>query len=197
MTRNNLKKVFPFILVIGGLIGLVASGVLVIEKLNIAANPDYVPSCSLNPILACGSVMETDQAEAFGFPNMLIGVASFSVLITVGMALFAGARFKKWFWQGLLAGSIFGAGFITWLFYHSVYVIGALCLYCIIVWAAVIPIFIFTLQQYAERYAAKSKLTKFFTYVKPYQLVVVWYLLIAVAILIEFWFYWKTTSLFS
>ena len=44
-----------------------------VEKIEILINPDYVPSCSLNPVLSCGSVMITPQASAFGFPNSLIG----------------------------------------------------------------------------------------------------------------------------
>ena len=197
MAKSKQPKFYAYLLVIASLIGLLASSTLVIERIRLAENPDYVPSCSLNPVLACGSVMETDQAMAFGFPNMLIGVASFSVLITVGMALLAGANFKKWFWDGLLTGAIFGASFITWLFYHSVYVIGALCLYCIVVWAVVIPIFVLTLKEYLAQFAVKSPVQKIFKFLKPYQLVVLWYLVIAICILVEFWYYWKTTSLFS
>jgi uncharacterized membrane protein len=39
-----------------------------------------MPSCSINPILSCGSVMTTPEAEAFGIPNLLIGIAGFAVV---------------------------------------------------------------------------------------------------------------------
>ncbi|MEN3124188.1 vitamin K epoxide reductase family protein, partial [Janibacter sp. LM] len=51
---------------VGGLIGLLCAVVLLVEKIELLKNPDYVPSCSINPILSCGSVMVTPQADAFG-----------------------------------------------------------------------------------------------------------------------------------
>lgn len=76
--------------VIGGAIGLLAAAVLLLEKVALLEDPTYVPSCSINPILSCGSIMQASQAEAFGFPNPLIGVAAFPVVITTGVALLAG-----------------------------------------------------------------------------------------------------------
>ena len=61
---------------IAGAVGLAAALTLTIEKIEILINPDYVPSCSINPVLSCGSVMITPQASAFGFPNPLIGIVS-------------------------------------------------------------------------------------------------------------------------
>lgn len=53
------------------------------------------------PILSCGSIMRTDQAEAFGFPNPILGVAGFAVIVTVGVVLVGGATLPHWFWIGL------------------------------------------------------------------------------------------------
>ena len=61
------------VLVVGGLIGAVAAVVLLLEKLALLADPGYVPSCSVDPVLSCGTVMRTAQASVFGFPNPLIG----------------------------------------------------------------------------------------------------------------------------
>ena len=36
-----------------------------------------MPTCSINPVLACGSVINTPQASVFGPPNPLIGVGAF------------------------------------------------------------------------------------------------------------------------
>ena len=46
-------------LVVGGLVGLVAAAVLLVERIHLAEDPTYVPSCSINPILSCGNVMQT------------------------------------------------------------------------------------------------------------------------------------------
>lgn len=84
-------------LTLAGGIGWLAAFVLLLEKLELLEDPNYVPSRSINPILSCGSVMRTDQAEAFGFPNPILGVVGFAIIATVGAATLAGATFARWF----------------------------------------------------------------------------------------------------
>jgi hypothetical protein len=67
--QTKLQKYFPWLLTGGGLIGLLSAFVLMVEKIEVLKNPDYVPSCNINPILACGSVINTPQASVFGFPK--------------------------------------------------------------------------------------------------------------------------------
>lgn len=50
------------LLIGAGLIGLAAAIVLLVEKLELLVNPDYIPTCDVSPILSCGSVMTTPQA---------------------------------------------------------------------------------------------------------------------------------------
>lgn len=133
-------RVLALVLLVGGVVGGLAAFVLVVEKIALLADPTYVPSCSLNPVLSCGSIMTTQQAEVFGFPNPLIGVAAFPVLVTTGVAILAGARLPRWYWLGLQVGATLGVAFVGWLIFQSLYRIGALCPYCMIVWAVVIPI---------------------------------------------------------
>lgn len=134
-------KSLPWLLLIGGVIGLLASFVLTIEKFTLATDPAYVPSCSIDPVLNCGSVMNTEQASAFGFPNSLVGITGFAVVAVTGAALLAGAEFAQWFWLALQTGITAAAIFVHWLIYQSLYTIGTLCPYCMIVWAVTIPIF--------------------------------------------------------
>jgi uncharacterized membrane protein len=127
-------------LLASGLIGLVAAFVLAVEKYALLADPTYVPSCSLNPVLSCGSIMASPQAEAFGFPNPLLGIAGFNVVAATGAALLAGARLAEWFWAALQLGVFAAVVFVHWLIFSSLYRIGALCPYCMIVWAVTIPL---------------------------------------------------------
>ena len=76
-------------ILIAGVVGLAAALTLTIEKIEILINPDYVPSCSINPVLSCGSVMVTPQASAFGFPNPLIGIVSFTIVGVTGVLALA------------------------------------------------------------------------------------------------------------
>lgn len=139
-------KVYPFILVVGGIIGILAASILTIEKIHLAENSNYISSCSISPVVACSPVIGSWQGRVFGFPNPLLGIVGFTAILVVGMTLLAGAKIsKRWYWLSFQAGTIFGLGFVIWLFSQSVYDIGKLCVYCMVVWAVTIPIFWTTL----------------------------------------------------
>ena len=183
-------------LLIGGAIGLAAAFVLAVEKIALLGDSEYVPTCSINPVLNCGSIMQTAQAEVFGFPNPLIGVASFPILIATGAALLAGAALKRWYWWGLQAGVTFGIGFVAWLILQSLYRIDALCPYCMVVWAVVIPVFWFVTVHnlrsgvFGARIARSTAVRR----VQDAQVLVLTLvvLLLLGLILEQFWSYWVT-----
>lgn len=130
--------VLPGLLLVAGLVGTMAAFALTVEKFALLTDSSYVPSCSLNPVLNCGSVMRTPQAEVFGFPNALLGLIGFPVVAATGAAMLAGARFGRSYWLGLQTGATFGIAFVGWLVFQSLYRIGALCPYCMVVWAVTI-----------------------------------------------------------
>ncbi|PKZ37021.1 hypothetical protein CYJ75_12525 [Kocuria rhizophila] len=131
---------FALILLVTGAIGWIASGILVLERLALYRDPGHVTSCDINPWVSCGQVMGTWQSELLGFPNPLIGIVAFAVVITTAMAALSGARFGRWYWVGLQAGVTAGAVFAIWLWSQALFSIYILCLYCMIVWAAMIPL---------------------------------------------------------
>jgi len=135
------SRALAWLLLAAGVLGVLAAGVLTVEKIALLTDSSYVPSCSLNPVLNCGSIMRTDQAEVFGFPNPLLGLAAFPLLSATGLGLLAGARFRRWYWLGLQAGVTLGAAFVVWLVFQSLYRINALCPYCMVVWAVVAAVF--------------------------------------------------------
>jgi uncharacterized membrane protein len=130
-----------WILIIGGIIGLVAAIELIIQKISVLSDPDFVPNCDINPILSCGSVINTEQASLFGFPNPVLGVIGFTIVIMFGALLLTGVALPKSMWLGLNLGALAGMVFVIWLVSQSLYVIGALCPWCMVVWAVTIPIF--------------------------------------------------------
>lgn len=138
------QRPFALMLLITGLVGWLASGWLVLERLRTLQDPNYVTSCDLNPWVSCGEVFKTWQAALFGFPNPLLGIVCFAVIITVAMALLAGAGFARWFWIGLQAGVTLGFVFVVWLWSQALFAIVILCPYCMVVWAAMIPLFVLT-----------------------------------------------------
>ncbi len=191
--KPNLLKILTWTLVVGSVLGVLASSVILIDKIKLLENPNFVPSCSVNPIISCGSVMSSSQSHIFGFANPIIGLVSFGGLFGIGMALLAGARFKRWFWLGLQAGAFFGIGFVHWLFFQSVYRINALCIYCMIVWAVTIPIFWYTtLHNFDKGYLkTPKKLTGVVSFARRHHLdiLVLWFAVLTALILEHFWYY--------
>ncbi len=139
-TRPRLDRSTAMILIIGGALGLLAAIELTIEKVRVLSDSTYVPTCDINPVLSCGSVITTPQAEAFGFPNPILGLIGFSVTITLGVIIATGTTLPRWMWLGLNAGALLGFAFVQWLVWQSLYSIGALCPWCMVVWAVTAPI---------------------------------------------------------
>ncbi len=192
----KLPQVLPYLLLIGGIIGVFCAGMLTVEKFHLLQHPGATLGCDINPVVACGSVINTPQASAFGFPNPLIGLVGFAVVATVGAGLLAGAAFKRWFWLGLQVGVVFGVCFVTWLQFQSIFRIGALCPYCMVVWAVTIPIFMYTtlhnMQQGHIR--VRGALAKVSSFARRHHgdILVLWYLVILGVIVQHFWYYWQT-----
>ncbi|MEV3906306.1 vitamin K epoxide reductase family protein [Streptomyces canus] len=132
---------FALLLLFTGAAGLLASWVITLDKFKLLQDPGFTPGCSLNPVVSCGSVMESDQAEAFGFPNPMLGLVAYGIVVCVGMSLLAGAAFPRWYWLTFDAGCLFGVGFVSWLQFESLYRINALCLWCALAWIATIVLF--------------------------------------------------------
>lgn len=139
MTRD---RPFAWLLLITGVVGWIASGALVLEKLEVLKDPSHVTVCDVNPWISCGQVMQTWQGSVFGFPNMLMGIVAFVVIITTAMGMLAGATFARWYWLGLQAGVTLGFAFVVWLWSQALYSIHILCPFCMVVWAAMIPLFV-------------------------------------------------------
>ncbi|WP_053722140.1 vitamin K epoxide reductase family protein [Saccharothrix sp. NRRL B-16348] len=184
-------RLLPWVLTAGGAVGLVAAFVLTVEKTTLLKNPDYIPTCSIDPILSCGSIMRTAQAEVFGFPNPLLGIVGFAIVVTIGVVVLAGGSLPRWFWLGLQAGTLLGVVFVHWLIYQSLYVIGALCPYCMIVWAVTIPVFWYiTVHNLGEGHLPAPRRLAALATGYHGVILTVWYAAIVLLVLQAFWSYW-------
>lgn len=125
---------------IAGAAGLVAAFALTIDRFALLEDPDAVLGCDFSVIVQCGANLASAQGEVFGFPNPLIGIAGYSAVITVGATVLAGAVYHRWFWLAFAVGTTAALGFVIWLIGQSVFVIGTLCPWCMVVWAATIPL---------------------------------------------------------
>ncbi|TFV60417.1 vitamin K epoxide reductase family protein [Mycobacterium sp. PS03-16] len=175
---------------IAGVVGLVAAATLTIEKIELLIDPSYTPSCSLNPVLSCGSVMVTPQAALFGFPNPLIGIAGFSVVVVTGVLAVARVRLPRWYWSGLAVGTLLATVFVHWLIFQSLYRIGALCPYCMVVWAVTVPLLV-VVSSIALRPLAGNAVARG-VYQWRWSLTALWFTGLVLLILVRFWDYWST-----
>ncbi|MGE0216801.1 vitamin K epoxide reductase family protein [Mycolicibacterium sp.] len=176
---------------IAGVLGLAAALTLTVEKIELLINPDYVPSCSINPVLSCGSVMITPQASVFGFPNPLIGIVSFTLVLVTGVLAVGKVSLPRWYWAGLAVGTLLGAAFVHWLIFQSLYRIGALCPYCMVVWAVTIPLLVVTAGIALQPQNSDSPVVRVL-YTWRWSVVALWFTAVLLLILERFWNYWST-----
>lgn len=134
-TSNTRAHKWLFGLMLGfGIIGLIVSFILSVEKIHVLQNPEAGLSCSFNAVLDCSKVMQTWQSHVFGFPNMFIGLMAFPVVITVATIMLAGAsRLPRWFWRTAHVSYGLGLVFAYWLFFNSLYDIQVLCPWCLVI----------------------------------------------------------------
>mgnify|MGYP001609861800 FL=1 len=193
----TIQKSFPYILIIGSIIGLLASFLLTVDTIKLIGNPDVELPCNINPFVSCTSVATTWQAEVFGFPNSLLGITAFAMLFAVGVMLFSGGRSKKPLWLLVNLGTLAAMVFVMWFFYESVYNIGSLCTYCMITWVVTWPLFLYTtIWNFKENHFALSSLKikqqriidsiGHFISRHHIQILIVWYLIIILLILLRF-----------
>ncbi len=194
--NKTLKEVLPYILMIGGILGFLASFVITIEKLHLLQNPNYQPTCSINPVISCGPIMASPEASAFGFPNPLIGIFGFALVINVGVSMLAGAKLKGWYWKLFNLGTLFGIVFVHWLIYEALFDIGALCIYCNLAWVVTAPIFWYTTLYNLREGHLKTpkKLASVVAFASKHHgdILLVWYIGLIGIVLNRFWYYWST-----
>lgn len=178
-------------LLVWSLLGLAAALTLAAERVQMLIDPTFEPSCNFNPVLSCGSVMVTDQASVLGFPNPFLGIAGFTAIAVVGALIASRVVVPTWILAGATLGSLAGLGFVGWLAFQSLYRIGALCPWCLVVWAVTIPIAIWLTLALLERTGTAPGAVAA-AWMWRFSLVAALYLLVVVLALVRFWDYWST-----
>ncbi len=122
-------------------LSLIASLVLSIDAVKLAADPAAELSCDINTVISCGTVAAAWQSQLLGFPNAFLGLIAEPVVITIAVACLGGVRFPRWFMLAAQVVYTVGLGFAYWLFYQSMFHIGALCPWCLLVTASTTLVF--------------------------------------------------------
>ena len=120
-------------MLVSACLSLVASFVLSVEAITLAKNPGANLACNINARISCGTVGVSWQAHLLGFPNAFLGMLAEPVVITIAVAGLAKVRFPRGFMLAAQIVYTIGVVFAYWLFFQALYVIGALCPWCLLV----------------------------------------------------------------
>ena len=99
--------------------------------------------CSESGLVNCTKVTTSPQSYVFGIPVAVLGLAFY---------LFAVAIMSPWAWQATrreihllrIASLVVGIGFVLYLIYAELFIIGSICLYCTSVHAITFVLFVLT-----------------------------------------------------
>ena len=99
--------------------------------------------CSESGLVNCTKVTTSPESYVFGIPVAVLGLAFF---------VFAVAVMSPWAWQSArreihlarIASLVVGIGFVLYLIYAELFIIGSICLYCTSVHAITFVLFVLT-----------------------------------------------------
>lgn len=119
------------------LIGLAASLAAAFVHYQLATTPGYESFCDVNATFSCTQAYQSAYGRMLGVPVSILGAGYFAgllALLTLGRRLEALASY-------LLLASLIGLGFVLYLAWATVFVLGTLCLLCLATYAAVVGLF--------------------------------------------------------
>ncbi|MCX8648403.1 hypothetical protein J3U01_08315 [Bifidobacterium sp. B4107] len=116
---------------------LYASLVLSAETLQLARHPQGQLSCDINSAVSCSAVAHSPQAELFRLgtlpvPNAFLGLIAESVFLTLAVVGLCRIKMPALLAAGTWLASLAALAYALWLFTQSLFVIHALCPWCLV-----------------------------------------------------------------
>lgn len=123
-------------MLIASAVALATSLILSAETLQLARHPESALGCDLNSAVSCSAVAQSWQAEIvkFGglsYPNAFFGIAAESVFVTIAVIGLARVKVPRWFATCTWLGGLAALAYSYWLSTQSLFVIHALCPWCL------------------------------------------------------------------
>lgn len=123
--------------------GLAAAAASTYVHVRMLADPGYASFCDINADMSCTQVYESRYGSVFGVPVALGGVIWFAGVL---LLTYAGARAPRVSAPHVagyqLLWSTIGLAVAMYMAYASFFVLGTVCLLCVVVYVAVVGIFI-------------------------------------------------------
>lgn len=190
------KNRYTLTLLASGVVGLLASFILTLDKIKLLENPNFVPKCSLSPIVTCISAMTSAQATTLGVPNSMVGIILYTALIVVGASMLVGVAYSKRISQIIIFVALGGFLFTNYLILQSVLVLHVICPWCSTVWITSPLILLCTVKIYAQRssgkYTPKSNRIMALVIKNISLLILLWYACLFFLVAFIFREYWAT-----
>ena len=134
-----MRKVYAT-LTAGGAIGLIASFLQSVEKINLLKHRGNPLACDLNSVFSCSNVLNAKQSSVFGFPNSFLCMVLFTIFMITGLVLLTGGQISRKLLLWIQGFSLFMLGFGLWFLWQSTYRIGSLCVFCVFCFAGLLMI---------------------------------------------------------
>ena len=123
--------------------GLVAAATSTYVHVRMLGDPGYASFCDINASVSCTQVYQSRYGSVFGVPVALGGVIWFAAVL---LLTYAGARAPRASAPHVagyqLLWSTVGLAVAMYMAYASFFVLGTVCLLCVVVYVAVVGIFI-------------------------------------------------------
>jgi uncharacterized membrane protein len=124
------------VMLVASVAALYVSFMLAAETLQLARHPQQALGCDINAVLSCSSVAQSWQAEfikfaGLSFPNAFFGIAAEAVFVTIAVIGLARIAVPRWFATATWFGGLAALAYAYWLFSQSLFVINALCPWCL------------------------------------------------------------------
>lgn len=120
--QAEMKKI-PVILAPVALLGMLDAGYLTYEHYA-----HILPPCTTNAIIDCGQVLTSKYSIVLGIPLALVGLTYYLVLFCMSLSLFSKDSEKVR--KGIVLFTASGFLFSLYFLYLQIFVIHAICLYC-------------------------------------------------------------------
>jgi uncharacterized membrane protein len=131
---ERLPRGWYALVVVAAVIGMGSTITQIVERIALAENADADLLCDINGTFSCGSVLTSWQSSVFGaIPNAAIGLSVFALTLGVAGAGLLGSALSKVTWGVATFFAGFMAAFTVWFLAQTAFVIGQVCLYCLVI----------------------------------------------------------------
>ena len=129
------------LIAVAAVVGMAATVTQIVERVALAQNADANLLCDINGTFSCGNVLTSWQSSVFGpIPNAAIGLSVFALTLGFAAAGLLGSTLAKAAWGVATFFAGFMAAFTVWFLAQTAFVIGSVCLYCLVIGTMVLLI---------------------------------------------------------